>query len=150
MMLRALRISVWSALALLIAGTVAYGWLQRYNDAVVDVAISNHTDTSQVVRLTDGTSGRRLGTYRGGGRATLRMASYRLDVWYRDPTPSERAADRTDSVGVELLAPDGCRLLDASRLTHGSDVMDIGADGSLYVGDGLATGTGDVVAIDDQ
>lgn len=146
---RILNASIWSAFALLLGFLFAFGWCQRLQQGTVDVAVNNRSRLAQVVRLTDGSSGRGLGTYRIAAGATLRLDGYRLDTWYREPTPSERAADTSASVSVELLADAGCRLLDRTGLTHGSDALDIGADGSLYVSDGVASGSSDVESIED-
>lgn len=104
------RITAAGMLVVLVIGFVSWGVWQKYDNARTTLYVSNVTSEAYLVRVTDGTSGRGLGTIRlDAGTRTL-VADDRLDVWWRDITIPERAAGLERGIRLELLG-DGCEAL---------------------------------------
>jgi hypothetical protein len=107
----------------------AFNMWQRFDQAQVKVEVWNLTAAKQTVRVTDGTSGRDVGTFVVDGNQASVLVNDRLDVWYRDLTLTERALRRSNHFVVELLADDRCELVDRQQVDHDFQRIDIVAGG---------------------
>jgi hypothetical protein len=98
---------------LLLFMVALFGWnaWQRWDDATVRLYIANRTDAAALVRVTDGTSGRGLGTVRLGAATRTLVADHRLDVWSRELGVPEQAAGFERGIRLELLGS-GCEALE--------------------------------------
>ena len=119
------RANLAGILVLLVAGLAAFNVWQRFDWGSLNVVVRNFTHEPAIVRLIDGTSHRLVGTYSVDGQVSALLTQERLDLWYRDLTPHEEAAGKSNDFVVQLLGPGGCELIDQQRVDHHDPRIDI-------------------------
>jgi hypothetical protein len=119
------RVNLAAFLVVLVAGLAVFNVWQRFEWGSLTVVVRNFTYESATVRLIDGTSGRMIGTYAVDGEVSAMLAQERLDIWYRDLSPHEEAAGKSEDFVVQLLGPEGCELVDQQRVDHRDPRIDI-------------------------
>jgi hypothetical protein len=148
------RLSLEGFLVVLALGTLAWNAWGLWSNGSVSVTIDNRSGTTTLIRASDATSRRPLGTFRVEAGARTVIGPIRLDVWWRDISVPEKATGLDKGVRLELLT-DRCELLGSQveghwgeRLTliGGSGLVDYSTDEPLAV---LPTHDAASVAVDD-
>lgn len=85
------RASITGLIVILAVGMLAWNVSGTWNAANVTVPIDNRSATSPILRITDSTSGRALGTVRVDPGVRTVVGPVRLDVWWRDLSVLEQA-----------------------------------------------------------
>lgn len=124
------KVTAAGVLVVLVLGMASWSVWQRWDTAETSLTIANMSGTPQLVRLTDATSGRSLGTVRVEDGTRALVALHRQDIWWRDLTIPERAAGADRGIRVELLDP-GCSLLAMQRADHWQSFLAIQAEDGL-------------------
>ena len=125
------RLTAAGVLVLLVLGFLGWTVWLRWIDADVTATVANMSGTAQIVRITDATSGRVLGTMRLESGTQAVVARHRLDVWWRDQTIPEKAAGAAQGLRIEVLEA-GCGRLATEVLGRWDDaVLTISADDGL-------------------
>jgi hypothetical protein len=102
----------------------------RWSSGSVSVTIDNRSTTATLIRATDATSGRALGTFRADPGARIVIGPVRLDVWWRVPSVPERAAGLDDGIRLELLT-DACELLGGQSVDGWDEPLTLLSGGGL-------------------
>jgi hypothetical protein len=133
------RLSLAGVLVLFVLGTLVWSALGRWSSSSVSATIDNRSSTTTLIRVTDATSGRPVGTYRADAGARLVIGPVQLDIWWRDVSVPEQAAGLDSGMRLELLT-DHCELLGSQVASHwdraltlldGSGLVEYSTDESL-------------------
>lgn len=125
-------VGVAGVILCLIVVSAGLGLWFRHDESAIRLTVANETETARLVRITDGTSGRRLATVRLEARSRTVLVDHRLDVWWRDLTPAEQAAGRVRGVDLEFLAGDACLATFRTMTGTGNDTVSLSSDGGLW------------------
>lgn len=125
------RLSLTGLLVVLALGAFASSAWSRWSNGSVSATIDNRSATTTLIRATDATSGRPIGTFRVDAGARTVIGPVRLDVWWRDISVPEQAAGLADGLRLELLT-NRCEVLGEDVTNHWDEPLTL-LDGSGLV-----------------